>query len=55
VEDIVAPARATLLAHSEPTPIMAQEPGGTMYGIYRPEAGTPPQGYFEGDLFVLKN
>nr|CAD2148494.1 unnamed protein product [Meloidogyne enterolobii] len=43
VEDIVAPARATLLAHSEPTPIMAQEPGGTMYGIYRPEAGTPPQ------------
>ncbi|CAK5082389.1 unnamed protein product [Meloidogyne enterolobii] len=41
--DIVAPARATLLAHSEPTPIIAQEPGGTMYGIYRPETGTPPQ------------
>uniref|UniRef100_A0A1I8B0K3 FERM domain-containing protein n=1 Tax=Meloidogyne hapla TaxID=6305 RepID=A0A1I8B0K3_MELHA len=43
VEDIVAPARATLLAHSEPTPIIAQEPGGSIYGIYRPEAATSPQ------------
>jgi hypothetical protein len=43
VEDIVAPARATLLAHSEPIPITAQEPGGTMYGVYRPDSGTPPQ------------
>ena len=46
VEDIVAPAKATLMAQSELNPIVAQEHGTPLHGVLRSATGTPTRGFY---------
>lgn len=45
-KDIVAPAKATLLAHSDLAPTYPAEAGYLPYGTLRSAAGTPAGGIF---------